>query len=184
MFEGTIDDSTRIRMLHETDADELFRVVDANRQHLRDWLPWLDANTSPEHTRQFIQGALRQYAQNQGFVCVIVYNSRIVGVAGFNTIHWSNKSAELGYWLCKDMVGRGLATRSCSTLVGYAFNDLGLNRVTMPIAVGNKRSRAVAERLGFKQEGVIRDAEWLYDHFVDHALYAKLKRDWIGGPHP
>jgi hypothetical protein len=40
--------------------------------------------------------------------------------------------------------------------------------------------RAVPERLGFQLEGIIRDAEWLYDHFVDHAMYAILKKDWNG----
>jgi len=42
----------------------------------------------------------------------------------------------------------------------------------------NTRSRAIAERLGFRLEGVHRDAEWLYDHFVDLACYAMVARDW------
>jgi len=71
-------------------------------------------------------------------------------------------------------------TRCCRVLVDHAFEVLGLNRVAIPSAVGNKRSRALGQRLGFKEEGVIRDAEWLNDRFVDHAPYAVLKRDWNG----
>ena len=180
MFEHAIDDELKIRTLQPEDAEELFSVVDANRQHLRKWLPWLDASTRPEHTRQFIAECLQQDAKNDGFVCAIRLTGRIVGVAGYNRIEWSNKSVEIGYWLSRKAVGCGIVTRCCRVLIDHAFNSLGLNRVSIPVAVGNKRSRAIPERLGFTREGVIRDAEWLYDHYVDHVLYAMLRRDWDG----
>lgn len=69
-------------------------------------------------------------------------------------------------------------TACVKRLVRHAFEDLDLNRITLPIATENRRSRAVAERLGFRQEGVLRQAEWLYDHFVDHVLYAQIQSDW------
>jgi ribosomal-protein-serine acetyltransferase len=182
MFEATLNSELQLRMLREGDAEGLFRLVDANRQHLREWLPWLDANTTPEHSRQFIQSTLRQQAGDQGFVCAIILRGRMVGLVGYHPIRWSNKSVELGYWLSRDAVGQGIMTRCCRVLVDHAFFVLGLNRVAIPVAVGNIRSRAIPERLGFKQEGVTRDAEWLYDHFVDHVLYAMLKKDWNGEP--
>lgn len=182
MFEAAIDDELRLRMLCEADAEELFRVVDANRQHLREWLPWLDANTTAEHSREFIRSVARQHAQGQGFTCAIIFRGCIVGVVGYHPIRWSNKSVELGYWLSREAVGRGIMTRCCRVLVDHAFRVLGLNRVAIPAAVGNRRSRGIPERLGFTQEGVVRDAEWLYDHFVDHALYATLKKEWDGEP--
>ena len=178
MFEHVIDDELKLRQLQPEDAEELFSVVNANRQHLREWLPWLDVNTQADHTRQFIAACLQQDAKNEGFVCAILIGGRIVGVAGYHPIRWSNKSAELGYWLSRETVGRGVMTKCCRVLIDHAFNTLGLNRVSIPAAVGNNRSRAIPERLGFTQEGVIRDAEWLYDHYVDHVLYAMLKRDW------
>ena len=180
MPEMTIDDDLMLRTLCEDDSETLFRLVDTNRDHLREWLPWLDANTIPDHTRQFIQSTLQQDADNQGPTFAIISQGRVVGIVGYHPIRWNNKSVEIGYWLSRDAVGQGIMTRCCRTLVEHAFHVLGLNRVTIPAAVENHRSRAIPERLGFKKEGIIRDAEWLYDHYVDHALYAMLKREWNG----
>ncbi|NLX14575.1 MAG: GNAT family N-acetyltransferase [Phycisphaerales bacterium] len=180
MFERRIDDAVRLRTLREEDAEELFQVVDSNRAHLRQWLPWLDANTTPNDSVAFIQATLRQEAANQGFTCAILLQGHIIGVVGYHPIRWSNRSVEIEYWLARAAVGRGIMTQCCRLLVSYAFDGYGLNRVQIPAAVGNGRSRAIPERLGFKLEGTIRDAEWLYDHFVDHALYAMLKRGWVG----
>lgn len=44
-------------------------------------------------------------------------------------------------------------------------------------AAGTLRSRAVAEQLGMRMEGNLRDAQWLYDHHVDHAVYGLLAED-------
>lgn len=116
----------------------------------------------------------------QGFTCAIEFRGRIVGVAGYHPIRWNNKSVEIGYWLAREAVGHGIMTKCCRVLISHAFAVYGLNRVQIPAAVGNRRSRAIPERLGFTWEGVIRDAEWLYDHFVDHAMYSILSRDWGG----
>jgi ribosomal-protein-serine acetyltransferase len=52
----------------------------------------------------------------------------------------------------------------------------------MHCAVGNTKSRAVPERLGFVQEGILHDAEWLYDHYVDLVIYSILKAAWVKPP--
>src|SRR3712207_6857835 len=51
------------------------------------------------------------------------------------------------------------------------------NRVSIACATENKKSCAIPERLGFRREGVQRQAEWLYDHFVDHVIYAALRSE-------
>ena len=54
---------------------------------------------------------------------------------------------------------------------------MGLHRVEIRCAIDNHRSRAVPHRLGFRLEGQMREAEWLYNHWVDHAVYAGLATD-------
>lgn len=180
MFEKKIHPSLRLRSLRLSDAEELFRLVDANRTRLREWLPWLDSTTGVESQREFIRSILDQEARGQGGVYAVLGDEQIVGVAGYHPIRWANRSVDIGYWLDAEATGKGIMTRCCRSLVDHAFTELGLNRVAIPVAVGNARSRAVPERLGFKIEGTIRDAEWLYDHYVDHVLYAALRREWDG----
>jgi ribosomal-protein-serine acetyltransferase len=111
---------------------------------------------------------------------VVEYDSAICGVAGFNRIEPLNRVCEIGYWLAERHQGRGVMTGSVSRLVRHAFEDLRLNRITISVAVENDRSRAIPERLGFKAEGMMREAEWLYDHFVDQVLYALIRSNWNG----
>ena len=69
-------------------------------------------------------------------------------------------------------------TKTVLALLQYAFEDLQLNKVEIRAAVGNAKSRAIPERLGFTKEGTIREAEWLYDHYVDHVAYGMLASEW------
>ncbi len=69
-------------------------------------------------------------------------------------------------------------TKACSALSSYAFDELELNRVEIRCATENKRSRAIPEKLRFTQEGIVRKAEWLYDHYVDLVVYGMLAEQW------
>lgn len=176
--EFCLDSDLRLRFLRPEDADELFGVVDANRAHLRQWLAFVDRTTEVEHSARFITSVLESQERRQGYVWGIRLAGRLVGLVGYNAVDWANRSVAIGYWLARDAMGRGLITRACRALTDHAFGELDMNRVTIAAASGNARSRAVPERLGFTQEGVLRDAEWLYDHYVDHVFYAALRREW------
>ena len=130
-----------------------------------------------EDTRGFIRATLAQARENNGFQAVIVSRSRVVGVVGHHQVDWRNRTTALGYWLGEEFQGRGLVTAACRRLVAHSFDVLRLHRVEIRCAVENHRSRAIPERLGFRLEGRFREAEWLYDHWVDHAVYALLTTD-------
>ena len=161
------------------DAGELFALVDRNRAHLRKWLPWLDFNTSVEDSSDFIDRSIQQWDERSALVTVIRYEGTMCGVMGFNTIDGQNRVCEIGYWLDAEQQGKGIVTQSVSAFSAFAFDELKMNKVCIPVAVENSSSRAIPERLCFLSEGTARDAEWLYDHFVDHELYAMLHSDWL-----
>jgi ribosomal-protein-serine acetyltransferase len=167
-----------LRLLSEADAAGLFRLVDENRSHLRRWLPWLETSTSVEHTREFIKGTLKRFADFAGFVYAVEFQGSLVGVVGHNSIDKANQISYPGYWLSESHVGRGIMTCAVRALIEHAFAELHLNRIDIRVAVGNQKSQAIPDRLGFTREGVIRDAEWLYDRFVDHTVNGLLRSDW------
>ena len=63
--------------------------------------------------------------------------------------------------------------------MSYCFEELQLNRIEIRAATGNVKSQVIPKKLGFTKEGCIREAEWLYDHYVDHTIYGMLKSDFM-----
>ncbi|NMD72305.1 GNAT family N-acetyltransferase [Bacillus sp. DNRA2] len=178
MFIHKIDENVSLKLIELNDAQSVFELTDKSRYYLREWLPWLDFTNNVEDTKDFIRGCLKGYADSKSLNTVILFNEEIVGVAGFNSINWSNKTAYIGYWLGEEYQGNGIMTKVAKALTNYAFHHLDLNKVEIRAAVENKSSRTLPERLGFVNEGTIRQAEWLYDHYVDHAVYGVLASEW------
>jgi ribosomal-protein-serine acetyltransferase len=177
-FHRLIEDDIELRALAEPDAADLFALTDKNRDHLRAWLPWVDGTRTIHDTRAFIRTAIEQQRDGDGFQAGIWHRGVLAGMVGYHRIDWPRRQVALGYWLGRDFEGKGFMTRACRVLVDHAFSELDLERVEIRAATENVRSRSVPVRLGFRQEGVMRRAEWLYDHFVDHAVYAISKEGW------
>jgi len=167
-----------LRSLVVDDAPALFLLVDQNRTYLREWLPWVDAQTSVEDSRIFILTTQQQYVSNLGFHTGVWFRGQLAGVVGYHSIDWTNKSVEIGYWLGAQFQGHGIVTKACRRLVDYAFEEFKLNRVQIRCATGNKKSCAIIERLGFNREGMTPQAEFLYDHFVDLYIYGMTADEW------
>ena len=175
-FEKQVDSNIMLNIVKLEDAEELFSLVDLSRNYLRKWLPWVDSNTTSKDTKEFIVSARQQYAENRGFHCCIRYQTKIAGIVGFHYIDWRSQTAELAYWLGEQYQGLGLMTKCCYSLTDYAFKDLDLNRVE--ILPNNSKSCAIPERLGFTQERIIPNAEWVSDRFVDNIVYSMSRKDW------
>lgn len=181
MFRHTIDADTELRLAEAHHADELFALADANRAPLRQWLPWVDGTRTLDDTHGFISGALRQFAAGNGFQACILHTGAIAGMIGFHYFDRLNRKTEIGYWLGAQFYGKGIMTRACRALIDYAFDVQRLNRIEIKCASGNARSRAIPQRLGFHEDGVLRQDGWLYDHYVDHVVYSMLASDWVVG---
>lgn len=178
MLRHVIEDGLWLELLRPHHAETLFAAIDANRDHLRGWLPWVDGTRSVKDTLAFIEGSLRKLAENRSLEQGIWRGGELVGVIGFRGLSDSNRQAEIGYWLTEEAEGAGIMTKVCRAMIDYGFGELGLNRVKILCGTGNGRSQGVPERLGFVREGVAREAEKLPGGFTDLVIYGLLARDW------
>jgi ribosomal-protein-serine acetyltransferase len=168
----------RLRLLEESDADELHALIEANREHLARWMPWAIEERSAGRTLDFIRATRKQVADNNGLQAAIVEGEAIIGVVGFHAVDWANRATSIGYWLDAEHQGQGTMTAAVRALTAHAFDGWGLKRVEIRCAVENARSRAIPERLGFHGEGIRRRAERVGDRWLDHVVYAMLAEDW------
>ncbi|WDL96427.1 GNAT family N-acetyltransferase [Alicyclobacillus sp. ALC3] len=180
MFYHKVDDEIHLKLLELRDAEQVFGLIDAGRSYLREWLPWVDASVSAEQTREFISMTLQQFASNHGFQAGITYQGQLAGVIGFHHVNWEHNQVSIGYWLGEDFQRRGIMTRACRAMVNIAFWEYGLHRIEIRAGVGNQKSRAIPERLGFTLEGVCRQVERHSSGYIDHAVYGLLAQEWKG----
>jgi ribosomal-protein-serine acetyltransferase len=172
-----VDDRLHLRPLADGDAEPIYALIEADRRRLARWLPWAAAQTLAG-THEFVAESRAQEARDDGFQAALVRDGEIAGVAGYHRIDRRNRATSIGYWLAAAHEGEGLMTAAVRALVDHAFGPLALHRVTIEAAVENRRSRAVPERLGFREEGVLRESELIGDRFLDGVLYATLAPEW------
>jgi ribosomal-protein-serine acetyltransferase len=163
-------------------ADAHFALVQANYRRLAQWFP--DAYQEPpvlERMRTNL--GLAGQAWLEGSLLPLSIAVRADG--GWQLVGWAQleieaeaRSAEVGYWLDAAHEGRGLVTRTVTALLDHAFGPLGLHRMGLRAVADNARSRAVAERLGFTLEGVLREVAAFPDGRRDLAVYGMLAREW------
>jgi ribosomal-protein-serine acetyltransferase len=166
-----------LRLPEESDADALAAVIAANRPYLAQWLAWAPGSDR-DATLANIRRARRQVADNDGFQAVIDKAGAPIGMVGFHGIDWRHHSTSIGYWLAQDQQGQGIMTRAVRALVDHAVGAWRINRVEIRAGVENLPSRRVPERLGFREEGRLLQAERVGDRWIDDVVYAMLAADW------
>ena len=173
----SLDDHVVIRSLEPSDAEAVFALVEANRRHLRPWMPWEINTRSAADSRAFIARSLASEHDVEGNG--IWVDGALAGSMGMR-VDPMNDAAEIGYWIAKPFEGRGLITRGARRFVEHGFSERGLHRIEIRAAVANGRSRAVAVRLGFREEATLREALKTTAGYLDVVVYAMLAESWAG----
>jgi len=170
-----LGDGAILRPYAITDLDALWGAVEPERERLGRWLHWANLLSSIDDERGWLEMATSPQTTDEHFV--ITVDEVVAGSAGLmmNDLEGDH---EIGYWLISRFEGRGLMTRAVREVVSHAFAEHAAHRVTIAAAVSNERSRAVAERLGFTLDGVVREATRTREGFSDLAVYGVLDREW------
>jgi len=173
-FPLSVDENISLSLLEDRQANALFELVDANREHLREFLGWLDLNNSSEDSLDFIKSEVDKRIRSEALTLTIHVNHELKGLLALNTIDHLNHNASIGYWISKDAQGQGIMTKSVKKLIELSFEKLRLHRLEVRCAVHNNKSQKISERLGFQKEGVLKEAISHYGHYFDAYIYALL----------
>lgn len=155
-------------------ARTVFALIDGQREYLHQWFDWVDATISPETAYPFMQ----RTADTANGNYYIVQSGRVIGSVGVD-YNERRKSGEIGYWLSRDAMGRGIMTRAVGMLEQYGFDALGLNRIEIYVDTENQPSQAVAMRAGYTREGVLRKFMLLHGVPRDMVVFSKIKSEWV-----
>ena len=141
------------------DAEELYALSDANRAYLSEFMPWAAGQTFADYpgARRLLPASARP--PTTGLTARSCATAGSSACVGYHSVSWQHRSTSIGYWLAESEQGRGTMTLAARALVDHAFAVWDLNRVEIAAAVDNARSRALARRLGFTEEGTRRQAE-------------------------
>jgi RimJ/RimL family protein N-acetyltransferase len=102
-----------------------------------------------------------------------------IGSSGLHRIDWRIRKFEIGYWCRKSYMGKGYITEAVRGLTVFAFEILKANRIEIRCDQRNVRSRKVAERLGYKLEGILRNHQIAADKRLENTcVYAMIPEDF------
>lgn len=172
-----IDPSLKLYLLEPYHSRDFFLLIEKNRTYLSKWLPWVQYTDNIESTSAMISSWLQQHHAQNGIFAGIFVNNVLAGSISLHTIDWHNKQASIGYLLDQNYQGNGIITKSANHLLHYSFSQLHLHRIEIKCALQNEKSRKIPERLGFTQEGILRDNEYIHNEFHDLVLYSLLNTD-------
>jgi RimJ/RimL family protein N-acetyltransferase len=146
-----------LRCWQPEDAPLLKAAIDASLEHLRPWMPW--AHQEPSDIEAKI-ALLRRYRGKFDLGEDFVYGvfsrdeKQVLGGTGLH-LRLGEGAREIGYWIHKEHVGRGLATELTTALTKVAFEVDGVERVEIHCDPENRASAAVARKSGFVHEKTV-----------------------------
>ena len=162
-----------------SDSQELWASVDGSRAHLEPWLPWVPFNTDAEASYRYADASATDW--DHARACRFTIRDRgsraFLGVVGLEAFAHLHLSVELGYWLRLDATRRGIMTEASKAVLQWAFTKVNVHRGRVAAATDNHASLAVIRRLGFRFEGIAREAERCNGRWLDHAIFALLATD-------
>lgn len=161
------------------DAGAILEAVLESVAEVGAWLAWCHAEYSLDDALGWVRGSREARARGEecAFVITDARDGAVLGGCGLNQVDAANRRANLGYWVRTTATGRGVATEAAGLVAEFGMSVLGLGRLEIVAAKGNRASQRVAEKLGAVREGVLRDRFWIAGEPVDGVLYSLVPGD-------
>jgi RimJ/RimL family protein N-acetyltransferase len=173
-----IDEELLLRPFRLGDSAGLYCAVKESLMELKPWMSWA-TNTYTELTaREYITIARARWEEHTFYAFAITRADEILGGCTLSSIHPIYHFCNLGYWVRTSCHGQGIAGRAAKLAARFAFENLGLIRVEIVIAVENQASLRVAEKIGAHDEGILLNRMVIGKAIYDAHMYSLLPSDF------
>jgi [ribosomal protein S5]-alanine N-acetyltransferase len=177
--------TTRRLVLREFEEEDWSAVLayQSDPLYLR-YYSW--THRTEQDVRDFVRMFLAQREEEPRtkfqLALTLAQNGQLIGNCGIRMKTPDAGEADLGYELDPGYWGRGYATEAAGELLAFGFRDLGLHRIWAWCIAENVASARVLEKIGMRQEGRLREHEWMKGRWWDTLLYAILEHEWQARP--
>ncbi len=160
----------------------LFNMTERNRHHLLPFVQWAndDVVKDVNDSLAFLYAAKSDWEDCKNFEFGIFFDGAMCGWIDVHKINTQDRLCGLGYWLDKDMTGKGIIKYAISALEKELFNDFKMNRIFIRCDRENEQSKKVASRCGYVFEGELREDVFVRkeNRFRTSALFSKLAKEF------
>jgi ribosomal-protein-serine acetyltransferase len=181
MFTYSINENISLKILLNSDVNDLFELIEYNRKHLSEVYPWALEINSTEDVKTIIANQIKRFTKNKGIYAGITYQDKLAGMISIDNIDTVNSSASLDVWITRKLGRQQIATDTLWTMTQYCFSTMELNRLEIRTPVDNRNGRDLCLKVGYKEEAFLADQVKLNGEFSDIVVYSRLYRDWISG---
>ncbi|MFC6463637.1 GNAT family N-acetyltransferase [Marinilactibacillus sp. GCM10026970] len=160
-------------------ADEVFSLIDSDRDHLRTFLSFVDSSVDVTSQIDYFKMKMTGAANGTDKLFFIAMDNEIIGCIDLHRVDLNTGKAEIGYWIHSSYSGRDVISKAVKRLCTYSFEVLGLNKLIIFADTKNIASNKVALKTGFKLVGVKLQDVFMYDEYRDMNEYYLLKSDFL-----
>jgi RimJ/RimL family protein N-acetyltransferase len=164
-----------VRELRPSDAAPLHAIATLDEVASNSWPP----PPTPDAVRAFIRWARRERRVGRylGFAIVARPTGELGGMIELRRAQSDFFRAEIGFFIAPKFWGSGLFRDAASLVLDFAFS-IGAYRIEARTDVSNGRGNSALEKIGFRHEGVLREAFVCNGEYTDENLWALSRRGW------
>ena len=158
---------------HPRFAPDWARAFEEDPHLAVDW--GIDQTVTLELAEKWLGERAELWEKGEGRHIAVVDGDEFLGGVNFHRIEPMHARAEVGFWLAPWARGRGLGSASVRAACEWAFRNWELNRIEMTTLPDNAASLALARKLGFTREGLLRQRNFERGKHVDIVMLGVLR---------
>jgi ribosomal-protein-serine acetyltransferase len=173
------DGQLAIRRFESEDVSSLFEGIEESINELSEWMVWCHPDYSRKDAATFVSSSRDRWKKGEAYSFGIyeVKSGELLGSVGLNCLNRTHNFANLGYWVRSSRTRQGIGARAARLGAQFGFRVLQLNRLEFLIPLTNHPSQRVAEHVGARAEGILRNRLILNNRSHNAVLYSLLEKD-------